>query len=45
MHVTDPYPMNQEANILSLEILKIKDPENFDSLFSEKYELAKKELI
>ena len=44
MHVTDPYPMNQEANILSLEILKIKDPENFDSLFSEKYELAKKRI-
>ena len=33
LHVTEPFPLNQEAGILSLEIQKIKDPENFKKLF------------
>ncbi len=45
LHVTKPFPLNQEAGILSLEIQKIKDPENFKQLFSEKFESAKKGLI
>ena len=43
-HVTDRFPLNQNASILSLEIQKIKDPENFKILFKEKFELAR-ELI
>ena len=44
LHVTEPFPLNQEAGILSLEIQKIKDPENFKKLFREKYESAKKRI-
>ena len=36
--------MNQEASVLSLEILKIRDPENFDSVFREKFNLAKERI-
>ena len=43
-HVTRRFPLNQEAGILSLEIQKIKDPENFRELFREKFESAKKRI-
>ena len=39
-HVTDRFPLNQDASILSLQIQKIKDPEKFNILFKEKYEIG-----
>ncbi len=36
--------MNQEASVLSLEILKIKDADNFESVFRDKYNLAKERI-
>ena len=44
LYVSIPFPMNQEASILSLEIQRIKDPDNFDQLFREKYNLAKERI-
>ena len=44
LYVSIPFPMNQEASVLSLEILKIKDPENFDAVFREKFNLAKERI-
>ena len=44
LYVSIPFPMNQEASVLSLEILKIKDPDNFDSVFREKFNLARERI-
>ncbi len=39
-YVNIPFPLNQEASVLSLKILNLKDKENFNILFKEKYDLA-----
>ncbi len=44
LYVSIPFPMNQEASILSLEILKLKDTDNFEQLFREKYNLARERI-
>ena len=44
LYVSIPFPMNQEASVLSLEILKIKDPDNFDEVFREKFNLARERI-
>ena len=38
------FPLNQDASILSLEILKLKDVDNFKTIFREKYEYAVKRI-
>ena len=44
LYVSIPFPMNQEASVLSLEILKIRDAENFDRVFRDKFNLAKERI-
>ncbi len=44
LYVSIPFPMNQEASVLSLEMLRIKDPDNFDSIFREKFNLARERI-
>ncbi len=44
LYVSIPFPLNQEASVLSLKILKLKDKQNFDSLFREKYEQARQKI-
>ena len=38
------FPLNQDASILSLEILKLKDVDNFKTIFRGKYEYAVKRI-
>ena len=35
-----PFPLNQEARLLNLEILKASDPENFPTLFKQNFDAA-----
>jgi len=35
-----PFPLNQEARLLNLEILKASDPENFPALFKQNFDAA-----
>ena len=35
-----PFPLNQEARLLNLEILKASDPENFPTLFKQSFDAA-----
>jgi len=35
-----PFPLNQEARLLNLEILKASDPENFPALFKQSFDAA-----
>ncbi|MCL2481763.1 MAG: hypothetical protein FWF38_08635, partial [Spirochaetaceae bacterium] len=38
--VTIPFPLNQEASVLSLRIMQLKDQQNFNVLFRERYNFA-----
>ncbi|MCL2481364.1 MAG: hypothetical protein FWF38_06610, partial [Spirochaetaceae bacterium] len=38
--VTIPFPLNQEASILSLRILQLKDLPSFNAMFRERYDFA-----
>lgn len=44
LYVKIPFPLNQEANVLSLRILEYKDPANFDQLFRERFNEAAAEI-
>jgi len=44
LYVKIPFPLNQEANVLSLRILEYKDPANFDQLFRERFNEAVAEI-
>ncbi len=35
-----PFPLNQEARLLNLQILKASDPENFPALFKQNFDAA-----
>ncbi len=35
-----PFPLNQEARLLNLEILKASDPDNFPTLFKQNFDAA-----
>lgn len=35
-----PFPLNQEARLLNLEVLKASDPENFPALFQQNFDSA-----
>lgn len=39
-YITIPFPINQEASILSLKIHQLKDEKNFEIIFKERFDLA-----
>ncbi|MDX9800577.1 MAG: hypothetical protein RBT69_04485 [Spirochaetia bacterium] len=43
-YINIPFPLNQETSVLSLKILKLKDKDNFNTLFRERYELARERI-
>ncbi len=40
LYVKIPFPLNQEASVLSLRILQYKNPDDFDELFRKRYNEA-----
>ncbi|MCL2792390.1 MAG: hypothetical protein FWD87_04795 [Spirochaetaceae bacterium] len=38
--VSIPFPLNQEASLLTLRILQLKDPQDFIAMFRERYDVA-----
>lgn len=44
LQIRIPFPFNQEASVLSLKILQLKDPDNFNELFAQKINEAERKL-
>ncbi|MFP4363352.1 MAG: hypothetical protein ACLFR1_05735 [Spirochaetia bacterium] len=44
LRVRIPFPLNQDASLLSLRIEQLKDPENFTELFRERFNAAVEKL-